>query len=153
MSAADGFSERPPLVDQLAEVTDFREREEPKQTKVYTSARRNQVYKGTKVVYLTVGKVVKPFNPAIGESIQVGADDAAEAWDELASQNPKVKAFILNLIQGTVWAKLISVHLQMALPFLAASESVPVKLRDMAQSLLMMQMAEQMARMQDNAGN
>jgi hypothetical protein len=149
MSTSDGFSERPPLVDQLAEVQDFREREEPKQTKVSSSARRNQVYKGTKVVYLTVGKVVAPFNGPIGESIQVGAGDAAEAWDELASQNPKVKAFILNLIQGTVWAKLISVHLQMALPFLATSESLPVKMREMAQSLLMMQMAEQMQRMQD----
>lgn len=149
MNAADGFSERPPLIDQLSEVTDFRENAEPKQTKVSSNARRNQVFKGTKVVYLTVGKVVRPFNPAVGESIQAGADDAAEAWDELASQNPKVKSFILNLIQGTVWAKLISVHLQMALPFLAASESVPPKMREMAQGLLMMQMAEQMQRMQD----
>lgn len=148
MSAVDGFSERPPLIDQLNEVKDFREDAAPKQTKVSSNARRNQVFKGTKVVYLTAGKVVKPFNQAIGESIQYGADDAAEAWDELAAQNPKVKAVILNLIQGTVWAKLISVHLQMALPFLASSESLPPKLREMAQGLLMMQMAEQMQRMQ-----
>lgn len=150
MNASDGFSESPPLIDQLKEVSGFRERTESKATKSTSTVRRNQVYKGTKALYVTAGKIAEPFHTEFGVAIQVGANDAAEAWDELAAQNPKIKQILLGLLQGTAWAKLVTVHLQMALPFIATSENVPDKMRVMAQSLMMMQMEEKMRQMSEN---
>lgn len=152
MTPSESPSERPPLIDQLREVPDFRDSGTDKSANRTSSARRNQVYKSTKAAYLTVGKVVTPFHEPLGMSIQSGAELAAEAWDEVAAQNPAVKNFILTITQGTAWAKLISAHLQIALPFLAMSESVPQKLRDMAQGLLYMQMAQQMAEAEQRMG-
>jgi hypothetical protein len=83
--------------------------------------------------YQTVGTVVAGIGhshedaplTAFGVNVANHAEDAADAWMELADQNPGVKAALARFAEGSAVANLIGVHVSMAFPLLVARGLVP----------------------------
>lgn len=83
--------------------------------------------------YQTIGTVVAgignnsddPALLAFGVNVANKADDAADAWMELADQNPGVKAALARFAEGSAVANLIGVHVSMAFPLLVARGLIP----------------------------
>lgn len=61
--------------------------------------------------YLRIGKVAKVVRPTLGEAITESAEDCARTWCELADKNDKVRHFILGVVEGGEWGKVITAHL------------------------------------------
>lgn len=62
---------------------------------------------------------------AFGTAVTSRAEAAADAWLELADQNPAVKAALIKFTQGSAVANLAAVHLSMVFPLLAARGVIP----------------------------
>lgn len=83
--------------------------------------------------YQTVGTIVAGIGQsnqdaglaAFGVNVANRADEAADAWMELADQNPGVKAALARFAEGSAVANLIGVHVSMAFPLLAARGLLP----------------------------
>jgi hypothetical protein len=59
------------------------------------------------------------------------ASDTADAWMELAQQNPRVRATLEGLVQGSAVATLAACHVSMVVPVLASRGVVPGELANM----------------------
>lgn len=66
-----------------------------------------------------------PSLQVLGESITLRAEAAADAWLELADQNPAVKRALIAFAEGSAIASLLTIHFAMLAPFLAAREVIP----------------------------
>ena len=60
-----------------------------------------------------------------GVNIVATASDTADAWIELAQQNPRVRKVLEGFVQGSAAANLAGAHIAMVLPVLAARGVVP----------------------------
>ncbi len=66
--------------------------------------------------YMMIGTIGKPFGrwiPAmvpISENLKIFADDAAEAWIELADEDPKIKKTLENMTAASTWGNVIGIH-------------------------------------------
>lgn len=79
--------------------------------------RAGPIATGMNKLYARTGKIVKVMDPVIGEAIisttRKESDDdvtVGEAWEELAKTNPRIRAFLLKMIQGGAWGQLIMAH-------------------------------------------
>lgn len=84
--------------------------------------RAGPIATGMNKLYLRAGKIVRIWDPAIGEAIiettrKETPDDVTvgEAWEEVAKTNPRVRVFLLRLITGGSWSQLIYAHLPILL--------------------------------------
>lgn len=84
--------------------------------------RAGVIAKGMNKMYAQAGKIVRAMDPDIGEAIisctrKESEDDitVGEAWDELARTNPRVRAFLMKMMQGNAWRQLFWAHLPILL--------------------------------------
>ena len=76
-----------------------------------------RIAKGMNRLYRRAGKIVKAFDPAVGEAlIEVTRKDddddltVGDAWEELARVNPRIRRFLMRLITGGAWGQLAAAH-------------------------------------------
>jgi hypothetical protein len=79
--------------------------------------RAGPIAAGMNKLYARTGKIVQVLDPEVGGAIisvtrKESADDVTvgEAWEELAKTNPRIRAFLLKMIQGGTWGQLIMAH-------------------------------------------
>lgn len=60
-----------------------------------------------------------------GQAITTNAEAAADAWLELADQNPAVKRAMQRFAEGSAVATLVTVHVGMLLPLAASRGVIP----------------------------
>lgn len=68
------------------------------------------IAKGMTKLYKRTGKIIKAMDRDIGIAVIESAEDCGEAWDDLARQNPRIRAFLLKLITGGSWMALLWAH-------------------------------------------
>lgn len=68
------------------------------------------IAKGMTKLYRRTGKIVKAMDRDIGIAIIECAEDCGEAWDDIARQNPRIRAFLLKMITGGSWMALVWAH-------------------------------------------
>lgn len=82
------------------------------------------IAKGVDRLYRRAGRMIRILDDEIGlaviECSRPDPDDpdaptAGQAWEELAKTNPRVRAWLLNLLKGGTWQDLIMVHAPIAL--------------------------------------
>lgn len=61
-------------------------------------------------MYQTLAAAVTPFDVALGNALLASAEEAGEAWDELARQNQTVRRFLAWMLESTAWGKLLQAH-------------------------------------------
>ena len=79
--------------------------------------RAGPIAKGMNRLYLKVGKIVRGFDPEVGQAMidatKKESDEdvtVGEAWEELAKVNPRVRRVLLKLITGGAWGQLFMAH-------------------------------------------
>lgn len=79
--------------------------------------RAGPIAKGMNRLYLKTGKLVRAFDPEVGQAIidstkKESEDDVTvgEAWEEIARVNPRVRKFLTKLISGGAWGQLFMAH-------------------------------------------
>lgn len=79
--------------------------------------RAGPIAKGMNRLYLKTGKLVRGFDPEVGQAIidstkKESEDDVTvgEAWEELARVNPRIRKFLTKLITGGAWGQLFMAH-------------------------------------------
>ena len=84
--------------------------------------RAGPIAKGMNGLYRKAGKLVKMWDLAVGEAIidatrKEDEDEitVGEAWENLAKTNPRIRAFLLKLLQGDAWGGLLMAHLPILL--------------------------------------
>ena len=84
-----------------------------------------RIAKGMNRLYRRAGKIVKTFDPAVGEAlIEVtragdGEDlTVGDAWEELARTNPRIRRFLTRLISGGARGQLAAAHAPLLLAVL-----------------------------------
>ena len=80
-------------------------------------------------LYRTMGLVIMPFNQATSTAFLQNAEPCAQAWDELARTDPKMRAFLMSLLQTGGWAKVLVAHAPIAM---AAAVSMSPAARELA---------------------
>lgn len=68
--------------------------------------------------------------------IHENAELLAKQWTKVAEQNPKVKKWLLQVMQGGTWAGAISVSFAVTIPILVNHELVPEELNNMAKTVV-----------------
>lgn len=68
--------------------------------------------------------------------IHENAELMARQWTKVAEQNPKVKKWLLNMMQGGTWAGAISVTLAVTVPILVNHDLAPEELNRMANNII-----------------
>lgn len=68
------------------------------------------IAKGMTKLYKRTGKIIRAMDRDIGIAVIECAEDCGEAWDDIARQNPRIRAFLLKMITGGSWASLIWAH-------------------------------------------
>jgi hypothetical protein len=93
--------------------TDKRPKSEPE----YPAFRAGPIAKGMNRLYFRAGKLVRMFDPTVGEAFMQSAtklDDedvtVGEAWEEIARTNPRLRAVLMRMIEGNAWAALFMAH-------------------------------------------
>lgn len=61
-------------------------------------------------LYVAAGTLVVPFKPKVGKALKKSAPQCADAWMDVADQNDTIRRWILGLIEGGAWGKLIAAH-------------------------------------------
>jgi hypothetical protein len=67
-------------------------------------------------LYMVLGTVLRPFGrflpqlQPISDNIKTFADDAAEAWTDLARDDPKVKKWLESITGASAWGNVIGIH-------------------------------------------
>lgn len=69
-------------------------------------------------LYVTVGMALMPFKPKTAQAFAQVADEAADAWYNLARENDSVRRTILMLIEGGAWGALFAAHIPIILTML-----------------------------------
>lgn len=79
--------------------------------------RHGPIAKGMNKLYFKVGKIVRGFDPEVGQAMidatkKESEDDVTvgEAWEEIARTNPRIRKFLLKLISGGAWGQLFMAH-------------------------------------------
>lgn len=87
--------------------------------------RAGPIAKGMNRLYLKTGKIVRAFDPEVGNAMieatkKETEDDVTvgEAWEEVARVNPRVRKFLLKLISGGAWGQLAMAHMPILLAVL-----------------------------------
>lgn len=89
--------------------------------------RAGPIAKGMNKLYRRAGKIVKMWDPEVGDGIirctRKDEDDedeitVGEAWEELARTNPRIRAFLTKLITGGAWSSLFAAHLPILIAIL-----------------------------------
>lgn len=68
-------------------------------------------------MYMMLGVMVRPFGrfypvlEPVGENFQSLADDAAQAWIDLAEKDPRVMQMLVSLTGASVWGNVIGIHI------------------------------------------
>lgn len=60
--------------------------------------------------YRAIGNMAEPFHPKFSTAMKAQAEDCANAWFELAETNDTVRRYILAMIEGGAWGKVIAAH-------------------------------------------
>jgi hypothetical protein len=76
--------------------------------------RRSALVSQLEASYTMLGTGVFMLDPQIGNTIITQATPCAEALDELAQKNPKVKAALNNMLTAGAWSAVITAHLPIA---------------------------------------
>lgn len=128
-------AEAPPSVENLDKVTggpdDDRPPQRPKKGKAAKETapippfRAGPIASGVNKLYTRAGKVVRVWDRDIGSALiaiarKEGEDDTTvgEAWEEIARTNPRIRAFLLRLLEGSAWSNLFMAHLPVLLAVL-----------------------------------
>lgn len=69
-------------------------------------------------LYVTAGMFLMPVKPVAAQAFAEHADECADAWFELASENDSVRRTVLMLIEGGAWGKVLAAHLPLLLALL-----------------------------------
>lgn len=87
--------------------------------------RAGPIAKGVNRMYLKAGKIVRLMDADIGAAIiasvtKEAEDDTTvgEQWEEVARNNPRIRAFLLNMIETSAWGGLIGAHIPILLAVL-----------------------------------
>lgn len=81
--------------------------------------RAGYIAKRTNALYRRAGKLVRVWNYPLGmafiECTRADPDDeddvtVGQAWENLAKENPRIRAWLLNLIKGGDWQDLVMAH-------------------------------------------
>lgn len=60
--------------------------------------------------YLRIGRAARPFHPKFATAMEEQANDCANCWFDLAENNDNVRRWILAMIEGGDWGKVLSAH-------------------------------------------
>lgn len=108
--------DRPPEKQKRAHRRVF-DKDSPQARKPVPQFREGQIAGGMNRLYRRAGKMVKVFDPVVGQAFIEATrkeDDTditvGEAWEELARQNPRVRAFLLKMISGGAMGQLVMAH-------------------------------------------
>lgn len=69
-------------------------------------------------LYQGAGMMVIPFRPDAGKLMVENADHCADCWREVCETNDSARRFILGMIEGGTWGKLIMAHLPIVIALL-----------------------------------
>jgi hypothetical protein len=93
----------------------------PKEKEPAPPFRAGPIAAGMNKLYARIGKIVRAMDKDIGVAIisitkKENDDDTTvgEAWEELARTNPRVRAFLLRMIEGGAIMQLVYIHLPIA---------------------------------------
>lgn len=80
--------------------------------------RAGPIATGMNRLYARVGKLVRVWDADIGGALisitRKESDDdttVGEAWEEIARTNPRIRAFLLKMLEGSAWSSLFMAHL------------------------------------------
>lgn len=98
--------------------------------------RAGPIAKGMNSLYARVGKFVRVWDPDLGGALIVmtrkeSEDDVTvgEAWEELARTNPRIRAFLLRMIEGGAWGQLLMAHMPLVIAIMmkpSVSSRIPL---------------------------
>lgn len=98
--------------------------EQPREART-PAFRAGPIAKGMNSLYARTGKFVRVWDADIGGALiamtRKESDDdttVGEAWEELARTNPRVRAFLLRLIEGGAWGQLMMAHMPLVMAVL-----------------------------------
>lgn len=87
--------------------------------------RAGPIASGMNKMYARVGKIVKVWDHDIGSALisvsRKESDDdttVGEAWEEIARTNPRIRAFLLRMLEGSAWSTLFMAHAPILLAIL-----------------------------------
>jgi hypothetical protein len=96
--------------------------------------RAGPIASGMNKLYARVGKVVRVWDSDIGNALvsitRKESDDdttVGEAWEEIARSNPRIRAFLLRMLEGSAWSSLFMAHAPVFLA-LAMKDSIRKRL-------------------------
>lgn len=61
--------------------------------------------------YTGLALMLAPLNKNASMALAENTDPCVDAWAELAAQNDRVRAFLLGVLEGGAWSKLIGAHM------------------------------------------
>lgn len=89
----------------------------PKEPAPVPPFRAGPIASGMNKLYARIGKVVKVWDADIGNALIIvtrkESDDdttVGEAWEEIARTNPRIRAFLLRMMEGSAWSSLFMAH-------------------------------------------
>ena len=91
--------------------------------------------------YMMMGTILRPFGkwyPAlqpISDNIKIFAEDAAEAWIELADKDPRVKKILISWTSASVWGNVTGVHFAIFISSAATKQAAESGDSDLMSSL------------------
>lgn len=62
-------------------------------------------------LYAKIGEFVATFDPGCGNALIAGAHDCGKAWENVAKNNPKVRAFLIWIMSANANSELLVAHL------------------------------------------
>jgi hypothetical protein len=109
-------------------------RRAPKTVEQLPPFRAGVIAKGVNKLYRKAGRILRLFDYDIGTAVIASAtkqpdddDDedttVGEAWEAVAKNNPRIRAFLLKLMAGGAWSALLTAHLPIFMA-IAMKESV-----------------------------
>lgn len=101
-----------------------------------------QIQDGLEQAFTFVGMGLSMVNMYDAMVIHDNAELMARHWTKVAEQNPKVKRWFLNMMQGGTWAGAISVSLAVTVPILVNHNLAPEELNNMASTIIKIPDAE-----------
>lgn len=87
------------------------------------SRRQGKIAKELESLYATMGTMAYPFNPRVGATVIQQAGPCAEALEELARSDPRVRRALEALLTTGAWSAVIAAHLPIMV--VIATEYVP----------------------------
>lgn len=73
-----------------------------------------KIAEGFAGLYGTIGMAAMPFVPNTAMAILSSAENIGQLYEELATTDPKIRAFLLKMLEGSAYSKLMMAHLPIA---------------------------------------